>query len=81
MYFGKMGGDNSRLFSPSEDEDFYSHGYRRMNSERKEATSTTIDVGFSIRAPKAGSSGSGQLKRLSDGLPGVVSRNVCVSLF
>ena len=75
-----MGGDNSRLFSPSEDEDFYSHSYRRMSTERKEATSTTIDVGFAIRATKAGSSRSGPLKRFSDGLRGVVSSNVCVSL-
>ena len=46
-----MGADSSRLFSPSEEEDFYSsHSYRRMSSERREATSTTIDIGFAIRA-------------------------------
>ena len=46
-----MGADNSRLFSPSEEDDFYGgHGYKRMSSERREATSTTIDIGFAIRA-------------------------------
>lgn len=59
-----MGADNSRIFSPSEDEDaFYGRSYRRMGSGRKEATSTTIDMGFAIHASKA-SGGNGLL---SDG--------------
>lgn len=68
-----MGADNSRIFSPSEEEDaIYSH-YRRMGVERKEATSTTIDIGFAIRAstPNEG----GRLKDFSNAeLHSVVSR-------
>ena len=73
-----MGADNSRLFSPSEEEDFPVHGYRRMRSERREATSTTIDIGFAIRARscKAGVVGTGLVS--SGGEPSMLQRMVSV---
>ena len=59
-----MGADNSRLFSPSEEDEFYPHGYRKTGSERKEATTTTIDVGFAIRASRASLVSSGESSML-----------------
>lgn len=59
-----MGADNSRLFSPSEEDEFYPHGHRKMGSERKEATTTTIDVGFAIRASRASLVSSGESSML-----------------
>lgn len=71
-----MGADNSRIFSPSEDDDaIYTH-YRRMGAERKEATSTTIDIGFAIRASTP-SEGGRLLKDFSNAeLYSVVSRTL-----
>ena len=71
-----MGADSSRLFSPTEDEDLHSHSYRRTNSERREATSTTIDIGFAIRARRASDGGSTPLKSVSDGELGMLQRMV-----
>ena len=63
----EMGADNSRMFSPTEDEDLYSHSYRRTYSVRRKATTTTIDVGFAIRASSPKAPESGLLKDISDG--------------
>lgn len=76
-----MGADNSRLFSPSEEDHFPVHGYKRMRSERREATSTIIDVGFAIRARscKAGMVGTGLVS--SGGEPGMLQRMVSGRVF
>ena len=76
-----MGADNSRLFSPSEEDDFPIHGYRRVRSERREATSTVIDVGFAIRARscKAGVVETGLVS--SSGEPGVLQRMVSCCVY
>lgn len=47
----KMGADNSRIYSPSEDEEWwYNRSNHLLSGEGKEPTTTTIDIGFAIRA-------------------------------
>ena len=88
--FGKreaMGADNSRLLSHTEEEDVYSHTCRRSGSERREATSTTIDIGFAIRARKPSPRRSlsdgelGVLKRMVSGEAGTAWRGIVLAVY
>ena len=73
-----MGADTSRIYSPSEDEDgFYSRSFRRgLVGGRKETTTTTIDVGFAIRARKTSAGGNGVVKNVLSGEINILRRMV-----
>ena len=81
-----MGADNSRIYSPSEDEEWwYNRSNYLLSSEGKEPTTTTIDIGFAIRANGVPKNGDLSVLRRMVSYPpgcGCASRvNVCVCVY